>query len=233
MTQVVCVQDVTKDYQVGKLLVRALRGVTLAINEGEFTAVVGPSGSGKSTLMNLIGGLDVPTEGIVKVGGRDLSTVPSRRLADLRLTDIGFVFQAYNLVPVLSARENVEFVLQLQGVGRAERRARAEKVLEDVGLAGLGGRRPAEMSGGQQQRVAVARAIVAQPKLILADEPTANLDSRTGEELLALMVQLNQERGATFIFSTHDPKVMGHARRIITLVDGKVERDESPTRQAA
>lgn len=226
MTVVVKVQDVIKDYQVGKLLVRALRGVSLEVEEGEFTAIVGPSGSGKSTLMNLIGGLDVPTEGLVEVGGTDLSTIPSRKLADMRLANIGFVFQAYNLVPVLSAAENVEFVLQLQGMGRAERRKKALAALEDVGLGDLGDRRPAEMSGGQQQRVAVARAIVATPKLVLADEPTANLDSKTGTELLELMVRLNQDRGVTFIFSTHDPKVMSHALRIVSLVDGRIERDE-------
>jgi putative ABC transport system ATP-binding protein len=183
--------------------------------------------------MNLIGGLDAPTEGTVTVGGKDLSKMPSRKLADMRLRSIGFVFQAYNLVPVLTALENVEFVLQLQGVSRSTRRKRALQVLEEVGLGGLGDRRPAEMSGGQQQRVAVARAIVAEPQLILADEPTANLDSKTGEELLDLMLALNQERGATFIFSTHDPKVMGHARRIVTLVDGSIANDELKTRRAA
>jgi putative ABC transport system ATP-binding protein len=227
MSHVVSVKDVTKDYEVGKVVVKALRGVSLDIDEGEFAAVVGPSGSGKSTLMNLIGGLDVPSNGVVMVGGKDLSKVPSKRLADLRLHNIGFVFQAYNLVPVLSARENVEFVLQLQGVSRAERRTRSLKALEDVGLGDLGDRRPAEMSGGQQQRVAVARAMVAEPKLILADEPTANLDSKTGRDLLDLMRQLNKERGVTFLFSTHDPKVMDYARRIVTLIDGKVERDET------
>lgn len=227
MSHVVSVQDVTKDYKVGAITVNALRGVSLEVDEGEFTAIVGPSGSGKSTLMNLIGGLDVPTSGKVCIGDRDLSMVPPKKLADLRLHSIGFVFQAYNLVPVLSARENVEFVLQLQGAGRSERRDRALKALEEVGLGQLGDRRPAEMSGGQQQRVAVARAIVAHPRLVLADEPTANLDSKTGRDLLDLMRQLNEDRGVTFIFSTHDPKVMDYARRIVTLVDGKVQRDET------
>ncbi len=227
MAHVVSVKDVTKDYEVGKVIVRALRGVSMDVDEGEFAAIVGPSGSGKSTIMNLIGGLDVPTEGTVLVGGKDLSKVPSKKLADLRLHNIGFVFQAYNLVPVLSARENVEFVLQLQGVSRSERHERAQKALDEVGLSDLGDRRPAEMSGGQQQRVAVARAIVAKPKLVLADEPTANLDSKTGLDLLELMRELNEDRGVTFIFSTHDPKVMDYARRIVTLIDGKIESDDT------
>ncbi len=232
MTVVVKVKDVFKDYQVGKLLVRALRDVSLEVEGSEFTAIVGPSGSGKSTLMNLIGGLDVPTEGTVEVGGTDLSKIHSRKLADMRLANIGFVFQAYNLIPVLSAAENVEFVLQLQGMGRADRRKKALGALDDVGLADLADRRPAEMSGGQQQRVAMARALVAAPHHLRADEPTANLDSKTGTELLELMVRLNEDRGVTFIFSTHDPKVMGHARRIVSLVDGRVERDETKTGRA-
>ena len=224
---VVTVSEVTKDYAVGQVTVPALRGVSLDVEEGELTAVVGPSGSGKTTIMNLVGGLDVPTAGRVVVGGRDLSKLSSRALADMRLRSVGFVFQAYNLVPVLSAAENVEFVLELQGLGRAERRKRALEVLAEVGLGDLGDRRPAEMSGGQQQRVAVARAIVGRPSLVLADEPTANLDSKTGEELLGLMDRLNAGRGVTFLFSTHDPRVMAHAKRIVTLVDGRIERDET------
>ena len=220
------VEDVSKVYAAGKLEVPALRGVSLEVEEGELAALVGPSGSGKSTLMHLVGGLDQPTEGRVLVGGTDLARVPSRALADMRLRTIGFVFQAYNLVPVLSAAENVEFVLELQGVSRRERRKRALEVLAEVGLQELAGRRPAEMSGGQQQRVAVARAIVGRPALVLADEPTANLDSKTGEELLELMERLNRDRGVTFLFATHDPKVMAHARRIVTLVDGRIERDD-------
>ena len=211
----------------GKLTVPALRGIDMEIKDGEFTAVVGPSGSGKTTVMNLIGGLDVPTKGKVKVAGTDLSTLKSKKLSDMRLRNVGFVFQAYNLIPVLSARENVEFVLLLQGVGRSERRERAQQALTDVGLADLGDRRPVEMSGGQQQRVAVARAIVGTPKLVLADEPTANLDSKTGIDLLELMKNLNEKRDVTFVFSTHDPKVMEYARRIITLVDGKIAGDET------
>lgn len=223
---VVRIEDVKKDYEVGKIVVNALRGVSFAIEKGELAALVGPSGSGKSTVMNLVGGLDVPSAGKVFVGDKDLSTVPSRSLADLRLRTIGFVFQAYNLVPVLSAAENVEFVLELQGMGRGERRNKARQALADVGLADLADRRPAEMSGGQQQRVAVARAIVGTPQLVLADEPTANLDSKTGDDLIDLMRSLNEKREVTFLFSTHDPKVMHHARRIITLVDGKIESDE-------
>jgi putative ABC transport system ATP-binding protein len=224
---VISLHGVTKDYAVGKLTVPALRGVDLEIGEGDFAAVVGPSGSGKTTIMNLVGGLDVPTKGTVKVAGVDLSTLSSNALADLRLRSVGFVFQAYNLIPVLSARENVEFVLLLQGLGKAERRKRALAALGDVGLGDLADRRPAEMSGGQQQRVAVARAIVGSPALVLADEPTANLDSKTGRDLLELMQRLNVERKVTFVFSTHDPNVMEYARRIITLVDGKVESDRT------
>jgi putative ABC transport system ATP-binding protein len=224
---VISLHGVTKDYVVGKMTVPALRGVDLEIAEGDFAAVVGPSGSGKTTIMNLVGGLDVPTAGTVKVAGVDLSTLSSNALADLRLRSVGFVFQAYNLIPVLSARENVEFVLLLQGVGKAARRKRALAALADVGLSELADRRPAEMSGGQQQRVAVARAIVGAPALVLADEPTANLDSKTGHGLLDLMQKLNRERKVTFVFSTHDPNVMEHARRIITLVDGKIESDRT------
>jgi len=233
MARVVSVRDVHKTYVVGKVKVPALRGVSVEVDEAEFLAIVGPSGSGKSTLMNLVGGLDVPTSGEIEVGGQKLAGMSSRKLSDMRLRSLGFVFQAYNLIPVLSAAENVEFVLQLQGLGRRERRSRALRALEEVGLADLAGRRPAEMSGGQQQRVAVARAIVATPKLVLADEPTANLDSKTGEELIDLMLRLNQDRGVTFVFSTHDPKVMAHARRIVTLVDGKVASDDKTGSEAA
>lgn len=223
----ISLEKVEKQYELGKVTVPALRGVDLEIKEGEFAAVVGPSGSGKTTVMNLVGGLDIPTSGKVNVAGVDLSNLKGRELSDLRLRTIGFVFQAYNLIPVLSAQENVEFVLLLQGLGRSERRKRAQQALADVGLGDLGNRRPAEMSGGQQQRVAVARAIVGTPHLVLADEPTANLDSKTGNDLLELMKTLNEEKGATFVFSTHDPKVMDYARRIITLVDGKIQSDET------
>lgn len=233
MTQVISVQNVYKTYRTGSLDVQALRGVSFTVNEGEFLAVVGPSGSGKSTLMNLVGGLDIPTEGAISVDSIDLSSINSRMLSDLRLRHIGFVFQAYNLIPVLSAQENVEFVLQLQGLSHSKRKKQAQEVLRDVGLGDLFHRRPSEMSGGQQQRVAVARAIASSPRLILADEPTANLDSKTGEDLLELMVRLNEERNVTFLFSTHDPKVMNHAKRIITLVDGKIASDKSTVDEAA
>lgn len=222
----ITMQNVKKSYQLGKVTVPALRGVDLEIEEGAFAAVVGPSGSGKTTIMNLVGGLDTPTEGQVSVDSVDLSRLSSKKLSDLRLKSIGFIFQAYNLIPVLSARENVEFVLLLQGVGKKERRDRADQALADVSLDDLGDRRPSEMSGGQQQRVAVARAISGQPSLVLADEPTANLDTKTGNDLLELMKDLNERRGVTFLFSTHDPKVMEYARRIITLVDGQVSSDE-------
>ncbi len=233
MARVVELSDVTKTYRAGALEVPALRGISLAIERGELTALVGPSGSGKSTLMHLIGGLDTPTSGRVIVSGVDLSRMSPRALSDMRLRQVGFVFQAYNLVPVLSAAENVELVLELQGVRRGARRKRALEVLSAVGLGDLADRRPAEMSGGQQQRVAVGRAIVAEPGLVLADEPTANLDSTTGEELLDLMERLNRELGITFLFATHDPKVMAHARRIVTLVDGRIERDEPRAKSAA
>jgi putative ABC transport system ATP-binding protein len=205
--------------------VRALRGVDLEVREGEFMALVGPSGSGKTTLLNLIGALDVPTSGDLLVLGQQIATLSRRERADLRLRSIGFVFQAYNLVPVLTAVENVEFVLELQGVGQ-DRRDRARAVLQDLGLADLADRRPTELSGGQQQRVAVARAIAARPALVLADETTANLDGENAEILMHMMRDLRDRHGMTFIFSTHDPRVVAHAVRVVTLVDGRVARDE-------
>ncbi len=224
---IVELEEVTKTYEQGKIQVPALRGISLRVEPGEFTAVVGPSGSGKTTLFNLIGGLDTPTSGRVLVAGRDLGALSRSELADLRLHRIGFVFQAYNLVPVLTAYENTELVLALQGVPAAERRKRVLAILEEVGLKGLERRRPFEMSGGQQQRVAVARAVVAGPAIVLADEPTANLDSTTGAALLDMMLELNRERGTTFLLATHDPMVMERARRVVRIVDGKVAGDES------
>ncbi|UCF80049.1 MAG: ABC transporter ATP-binding protein [Acidobacteriota bacterium] len=221
----VSARDVTKVYKLGTVDVRALRGVTLDVNPGDFLAIVGPSGSGKTTLLNLIGALDSVTSGELTVLGRDMATLDRRRRADLRLRSLGFVFQAYNLVPVLTARENVEFVLELQGVG-TERAERAKKILDQLGLAELADRRPSELSGGQQQRVAVARAVASSPKLVLADEPTANLDGENAEILLHMMRDLNETRGITFVFSTHDPRVVAHARRVVTLVDGRVAKDE-------
>jgi len=222
----VAANEVTKVYDTGKLEVHALTGVTLEVNKGDFMAIVGPSGSGKTTFLNLVGALDVPTSGRLEILGDDLSVLSRRRRADLRLHSLGFVFQAYNLVPVLTARENVEFVLELQGVG-TERAERAMEILEQLGLGELADRRPNELSGGQQQRVAVARAVASKPLVVLADEPTANLDGENAEMLLVMMGQLNAEHGITFVFSTHDPRVVTHARRVVTLVDGRVAKDEA------
>ena len=218
--------DVTKDYETRTVVTRALDHISFRVESGEFTALAGPSGSGKTTLLNLLGTLDTPTEGQVKIDGIDVSACSERERSELRLRRLGFIFQAYNLVPVLTAAENVEFVLMLQGVSSAERRTRARTVLGDLGLGDLVDPRPTEMSGGQQQRVAVARAIAAEPEIVLADEPTANLDSATAESLLDLMVRMNHERGVTFLFSTHDPRVMKRARRIVQLVDGRIAEDE-------
>jgi putative ABC transport system ATP-binding protein len=218
-------QGLRKIYDTRGVRTVALDGVDLVLDEGEFAVLHGPSGCGKTTLLNLLGALDAPTEGSVRLEGHDLSDLSAGELADLRLHKLGFVFQAYNLIPVLTARENVEFVMELQGVPAAARRDRAEAMLAEVGLAELAEKRPLEMSGGQQQRVAVARAIVGRPRLVLADEPTANLDSRTSSQLLDLMEALNREHRTTFLFSTHDPLVIGKARRRIRLLDGRVEAD--------
>ncbi|MBT3218553.1 MAG: ABC transporter ATP-binding protein [Proteobacteria bacterium] len=222
---IVSVRDLTRQYQQGTHTVHALRGVDLDIEEGEFTALMGPSGSGKTTLLNLIGALDEPTGGSVVVEGKELSKMSKAARSDLRLERLGFGFQAYNLIPVLSAYENAEFVLMLRGVGGKERRQRVMETLKAVGLEGMENRRPNQLSGGQQQRVAVARAIAGKPALILADEPTANLDSKTGHELIDLMRQLNQDHGITFVFATHDPNVMAAAKRVVKLVDGNVQED--------
>ena len=222
---VINISNVTKDYRQGELDVHALRGVSLTIEKGEFIAICGPSGSGKSTLLNLIGALDSPTTGTITVDGQDLSSLGRQGRSHLRRDRIGFVFQAYNLMPVLSAYENAESVLALQGVPEKERREIVMTVLKDVGLEGLEDRRPDQLSGGQQQRVAIARAIASNPTVVLADEPTANVDSETAESLLNLMENLNQKRGVTFVFSTHDHRVMERAKRIVQLVDGKVDRD--------
>ncbi|MEH0020377.1 MAG: ABC transporter ATP-binding protein [Desulfobacter sp.] len=222
---IVDVKDVAKTYRQGNLDVHALAGVSLSIARGEFAALAGPSGSGKTTLLNLIGGLDTPTRGQIILDSREITGLSQSKLATLRLNKIGFVFQAYNIIPVLSARENVEYVMLMQGVSARERSDRARAILDDVGLEGMHDRRPAELSGGQQQRVAVARAIVSRPSIVLADEPTANLDSKTGQGLLEMMSQMNQARGVTFIFSTHDQMVMDYARRIIHLKDGRVVDD--------
>jgi putative ABC transport system ATP-binding protein len=225
-TPIVELDNVTKRYRQGTVEVDALRGLTLSVGRGEFTAVCGPSGSGKTTMLNLIGALDKPTSGSVSLEGRDLAPLSRRLLSRLRRDRIGFVFQAYNLMPILSAYENAEIVLSLQGVEPATRRQRVLKILADVGLEGLADRRPDELSGGQQQRVAIARAIASNPAVVLADEPTANVDSETAEKLLDIMEKLNRDRGITFLFSTHDPRVMERARRLVRIVDGRVERDE-------
>lgn len=221
----VIAREVSKTYQTGMIEVPALRGISIEVCRGDFMNIVGPSGSGKTTLLNLFGALDVATSGTIEVLGQDIARLSRRQRADLRLNELGFVFQAYNLVPVLTARENVEFVLELQGVG-AERKDRAQEILEKLGLGDLADRRPNELSGGQQQRVAVARAVAARPKIVLADEPTANLDGDNAEILLEMMRGLNETNGITFIFSTHDPRVVAHARRVVTLIDGKVASDE-------
>ncbi|HEU4383992.1 MAG TPA: ABC transporter ATP-binding protein [Anaeromyxobacteraceae bacterium] len=219
-------RGVTKVFRQGKVEVQALRGVDLEVRQGEFLALVGPSGSGKTTFLNLAGALDVPTAGTLEVLGRRVADLTRGERAEMRLGQLGFVFQAFNLVPVLTAVENVEFVLELRGVG-SERRRQALAVLEELGLADLARRRPAELSGGQQQRVAVARAVAAKPRLVLADEPTANLDGENAEILMHLMRDLRDRQGMTFVFSTHDPRVVSHAVRVVTLVDGRVARDEA------
>ena len=224
MSVIECI-DVRKTYRSGKIEVPALRGVTLSIQKGDFVALTGPSGCGKTTLLNIIGGLDRPTDGKVSVEGRSLRHMSNSELADLRLHRVGFVFQAYNLVPVLSGLENVEFVLQLQGVDKSDRRRRAAEILSLVGLAEMQARRPSELSGGQQQRVAVARALASNPAIIVADEPTANLDSKTAQALLELMHELNVEERLTFVVASHDPKVLDYVQRHVRLVDGQIHSD--------
>lgn len=224
--RIVQTKNLKKDYTTNGLTVHALRGVSLQFETGEFTAIAGPSGSGKSTLLHLIGCLDTHSGGEIWIEEKDVSTLSRKELAWLRRNRIGFIFQAYNLIPVLTALENVSFPLTLLGVPRKEALKRAEEALVTVGLKELGNRRPKEMSGGQQQRVAIARALVKQPSIVLADEPTANLDSQTGGEILELMLELNRTHGTTFIFSTHDRMVMEYARRLIHLRDGRVEQEE-------
>lgn len=220
-------KDVYKIYNTKSVPVQALSNITLQVEEKEFTAVVGPSGSGKTTLLNIIGGLDTVTNGKVFLNGQDITTMNEGTLIDFRLHNIGFVFQAYNLIPVLTALENVEFVLFLQQKPKKERQERAMELLKRVGLEECANKKPAELSGGQQQRVAVARALASRPAFVLADEPTANLDSHTAESLLDLMQDLNKEYGITFIFSTHDSKVIRRARRVVTLEDGSITSDQT------
>ena len=224
MYAVRCV-DVRRTFKQGDEVVIGLDGVTLEVEKGGFVCLSSPSGGGKTTLLNAMGGLDRPDSGEVWVAGERIDNLPKGRLAGMRLHSIGFVFQAYNLIPVLTARENVEFVMQVQGVSAAERRRRSMEVLDDVGLAGLENRRPDRMSGGQQQRVAVARAIVSRPAIVLADEPTANLDSVAARHLIELFAELNETRGTTFVIATHDEMVMGHAKRLVRMRDGKIVED--------
>ena len=226
MTAIVECRGITKHYRQGAIDVPALRGIDLEIAKGDFASLAGPSGSGKTTFLNILGGLDRPTDGSVHIDGEEITKLDNNALADLRLRKIGFVFQSYNLIPVLSAVENVEFVLQLMEVPHAERRARAMEMLHEVALDGLEKRRPARLSGGQQQRVAVARALASKPAIVLADEPTANLDSKTAEDLIDLMSHLNGEHGVTFLMATHDARVIARTRRHIVITDGRIASDE-------
>jgi putative ABC transport system ATP-binding protein len=224
MSAVRCI-GVSRIFRQGEHAVTGLDNVSLEIGKGQFVCLVAPSGGGKTTLLNAIGGLDRPDAGEIWVEGQRIDILSKGALAEMRLRHIGFVFQAYNLIPVLTARENVEFVMQLQGVAAGERRRRADAILAEVGLEGLEDRRPAKMSGGQQQRVAVARAIVSEPAMVLADEPTANLDSHAAEQLMELFVSLNKKHHTTFIIATHDPRVMSYAGRIVRLLDGRIVED--------
>ena len=226
MTNLIETRDLCRTFGSEETKVTALDHVSIDIVEGEFTAIIGPSGSGKTTLLHLIGGLDEPNSGSVTLSGSNIADMSGNQLSDFRRDHIGFIFQAYNLIPVLSAEENIEYIMLLQGISAAERKKRVKEMLELVELDGLGDRRPSHLSGGQQQRVAVARAMASKPDIILADEPTANLDSKTGISLLDVMRDLNQKRKMTFVFSTHDEKIMDRATRLIYLRDGKVERDE-------
>lgn len=222
---IIKIENLHKIYNETVVPVHAVRGIDLEFEEGEFTAIIGPSGCGKTTFLNLVGGLDQPTEGTVVIDGKDISQLSSRQLIDYRLQNIGFVFQSYNLIPVLTAGENVAFIMELQGKSKKERMERAKDLLEQVGIGDKFDIRPGQLSGGQQQRVAVARALASTPKFILADEPTANLDSKATEDLLDMMAEMNKKHKITFIFSSHDQRVIDRARRLITLTDGQVTED--------
>ena len=226
-TDIIIAEGVTKIYDADGVPVNALNGVDLTIQTGEFTAIVGPSGSGKTTFLNVISGLDAPTDGKVSLAGKVISEMSGNELSDYRRDNIGFIFQAYNLIPVLTVEENIEYIMLLAGTPKAERHKRVLDILKVVGLEGVEDRLPTQLSGGQQQRVAIARAMVSEPTIILADEPTANLDSKTGINLLEMMRKLNTETGMTYVFSTHDPLVMEYAKRLITFRDGRVESDET------
>ena len=221
------IENVTKTFGEGDIKVKALQEINLEIINGEFMALIGPSGSGKSTLLNIMSGLDSASFGKVFLEGKELTSLTSNELSDFRRDHIGFIFQSYNLIPVLSVKENIEYIMLLQGVIKSERDKSVAEILKKIGLEGYENRLPSQLSGGQQQRVAIARAIVSKPAIILADEPTANLDSKTGTELIDLMAELNTEFGTTFIFSTHDPKIMARAKRLVTLEDGKIVDDKT------
>lgn len=225
--EIIKTSQLSKIYKNNDLEVRAVQQVDLSIQQGEFTAIVGPSGSGKTTLLNMIGGLDSISEGLVEIGGKDISSLNENDMIDFRLKNIGFVFQAYNLIPVLTAQENVEFIMLLQGIPEKQRKKRSKELLIEVGLAEKLNSRPNQLSGGQQQRVAVARALASKPRFILADEPTANLDSSSTSTLLDMMAEMNENENITFLFSTHDQRVIDKAKRIITIEDGKIISDES------
>ncbi|HCC45819.1 MAG TPA: macrolide ABC transporter ATP-binding protein [Gammaproteobacteria bacterium] len=226
MSTVIESKNISRRFGSGDTEVIALDNVSMEIEEGEFTAIIGPSGSGKTTLLQLIGGLDNPDSGSITLSGSNIAEMSGNQLSDFRRDHIGFIFQAYNLIPVLSAEENIEYIMLLQGIATSERKKRVQEMLSIVGLDGLAERRPAQLSGGQQQRVAVARAMASNPDIILADEPTANLDSKTGIALLEVMRELNRAHNVTFVFSTHDEKIMDRATRLIHLSDGKIQRDE-------
>jgi putative ABC transport system ATP-binding protein len=227
MEPIIRTENVQKKYREDGNVVDALQGIDLTVRAGEFTAVVGPSGSGKTTFLNVISGLDSLDGGRVWLGGKLISAMTGSELSDFRRDNIGFIFQAYNLIPVLTVEENIEYIMLLQGVPREERRRRVEDMLGEVGLSGMQDRLPTRLSGGQQQRVAIARAMVSRPQLILADEPTANLDSKTGADLVDMMASLNRKKGMTFLFSTHDRMIMERAHRVVTLKDGRIDGDES------
>jgi len=222
---IITIKDLQKTYNSSQVPVHALNGVDLTIDEGEFTAIVGPSGSGKTTLLNIIGGLDDPNDGQVIINDTEINHLSRAEKIDFRLHHIGFIFQAYNLIPVLTARENIEFILELQGIPKSKRRQRSNELLEAVGIPEKADIRPRQLSGGQQQRIAVARALASSPRFILADEPTANLDSASADNLLTIMEELNKKEKTTFIFSTHDARVVKKARRVVTLEDGKIKSD--------
>lgn len=226
---VIDARDVYKTYAGNGVPVHAVNGISLVVEKGEFTAVIGPSGCGKTTLLNMVGGLDSVTSGEILIGGTRIDSMSDRELTDFRLQRIGFVFQAYNLIPVLTARENIEFIMELQGVDKAGRGARSRELLEAVGIAEKADVRPAMMSGGQQQRVAVARALASKPEFVLADEPTANLDSHATTDLLDMMLEMNQASGMTFVFATHDQRVIDRARRVVALDDGEIVSDSAAT----